>query len=98
VCKGNELLLDPSLLKKEEHPILHQIASSFKEFKVNFFLEQNNFWASPVMYNPMLLSQSGSPAINDRWLSSNFPQLSFENIRGVKISDIADGWALKKAG
>jgi exonuclease III len=96
VCKGNLLLLDPSLLKKEEHPILHQIASSFRDFKVNFFMEQKNFWASPILYNPLLVNQTGSPAINDRWLNGNIPRLTTENLRGVKVSDIAEGWALKR--
>jgi hypothetical protein len=67
-CFNNILIADPSLVSKEAHPVIGQLVESYREFKVHFLRKNNNFMVSSIMYNPLLLSENGNPALTERGL------------------------------
>jgi hypothetical protein len=93
---GNLLFLDPAAVKEDEHPVLAQLSQSFHTFKVRFLLTNNNFWASHLFLNPLIRKMDGNLAVNERWLNGNLPRLTVNDLMGIKISDVLDGWNIKR--
>jgi hypothetical protein len=95
-CKNDVTFADPALVSKEDHPVLHTIATSFRDFKVNFLCENKNFWKSKLCFNPLLCNEEGEPLINDRWWGGNLPRYNISEVTGITMADIADNWNLKR--
>jgi hypothetical protein len=52
--QGNVEILTPEMFNRGTNPILHTIASSFLEFKHEFYLQNDNFINSCILGNPLL--------------------------------------------
>jgi hypothetical protein len=96
LCHENVAFLDPAVVKEDAHPVLAQLAHSFKAFKVSFMLTNNNFWSSHLFMNTLILKTDGNLNISERWLNSNVPRLSIREITGIKVSDILNVWQVKR--
>jgi hypothetical protein len=84
------------LVSKEEHPVLHGLTVSFKEFKVKFLCDNKNFWNSNLCFNPLVTNTDGVPLINERWLNRNIPRIEIEEGLALKVSDVLNGWEIKR--
>jgi hypothetical protein len=61
--QGNVEILTPEMFNKDTNPILHTIASSFVDFKHEFYLQNDNFINSSILGNPLLKKKQNNGRI-----------------------------------
>jgi hypothetical protein len=52
---GDPILINPDKISKIHHPVLHNLAVSFWDFKKKFFSTGKNFFKAPIKGNPLLV-------------------------------------------
>jgi hypothetical protein len=84
---GNPCLLDPSLVDKTEHPILYNIAESFKKFKSSFYKQNDNYKKSHILFNPNITRGRGDKNILNCAFFSQNPPIRLENLAKITFSN-----------
>jgi hypothetical protein len=80
---------------KEDNPVIHGIAESFRKLKVKFLCENKNFWSSNLCFNPLFTSNTNTLILNEVWFRRNL-NITIAEACIIKISHIAKGWDLRR--
>jgi hypothetical protein len=88
ITYGNPIILHPSLVDKDLHPILYNIACSFVAFKDSFFKQNDNYKKSPLLYNNIFTrNRNDRQVLNLMYFNQN-PPLNPVNLAKLQFKDI----------
>jgi len=84
---GNPAILDPVLVDRDRHPIIHQIAESWHRFNKAFTGTGSNFFESYILYNPVIdRIQGQNSKINTLHFRQN-PPLDSRRVAKLRVCD-----------
>ena len=91
----NPLTLHPSVVAKTTHPILHNIAVSWKKFTTEYYHINNNITKSYILNNTLITrSREDRNILNSNFFNQN-PAIDLIQLAKTKIEHVWSGNALK---
>jgi hypothetical protein len=95
---GNVLLTTPQIFDIDINPILHGISDSFKEFKANYYLRNENFIESYAIGNPVLYGTLRPRTVLhiDFWTRTVPDPAQIRQITGLKIKDFVENGTVNR--
>jgi Reverse transcriptase (RNA-dependent DNA polymerase) len=88
---GNPLILSPTLVNRNLHPILYNIAVSFEKFRKAFLLTNDNYKKSNILYNPLLSRHNDGTGTIDAQFFRQIPEINYSGLATLKFNQVFSG-------
>jgi exonuclease III len=85
---GNPAVLDPVLIDKDKHPIISNIAVSFKQFKTIFLNRNENIRKSNLLFNPLIKRGHNDNGHLDLNFFRQIPVIEAEKLARIRFLDV----------